>query len=132
MRQLVKMKKMENIKKHVCTLPIIEDVLVTYISDGHFVLLRRWWKSYFVIDDKHKYTKACFKSYFIIRREKKYHLRYHYSMIHPFSKAKLGSLLINIGNSLIFFLNVGNCFYIFQATLRHFCCIYIAIFDFNG
>lgn len=75
-------------EKHVCSLPIVEDVLVTYISDGRLVLLRRWLKSYFVIDEKHNYTKSCFKSTFLMRREKKYHLKYYYYMIHPFSKAK--------------------------------------------
>lgn len=82
-------KKLEEEKeKHVCSLPEQEDILVTFISEGWFVPLRRKIKQFFMIDENSKYTKICFKSSFLIDREKSYHLKHHYYMIHPFSKAK--------------------------------------------
>lgn len=73
--------------KHICTIPPKEDILVTYISDGCCVILRRKFKKLFMINEDSVYVKSCFKSSFLIEREKRNHLKHHYFMIHPFSKA---------------------------------------------
>lgn len=80
--------KIDNEGKHNCTLPPEEDVLVTFINDGYFVLLRRKIKRYFLIDEHCGHTKENIKSKYSLEREKKNHLKNHYFMIHPFSKAR--------------------------------------------
>lgn len=74
-------------EKHFCTLPPKEDILVTFIHDGSLVLLRRKIKKIFMIQEDNIYVKSCFKSSFLIEREKRYHLKHYYYMVHPFSKA---------------------------------------------
>lgn len=74
--------------KHVCQLASEEDVLVIFIHDGHFVLLRRMIKSLFIINSNNYYTKMCFKSSYLIHKERLNHLKSNYYMIHPFSRAR--------------------------------------------
>lgn len=73
---------------HTCALPAREDMVVTYITTGCCVALRRKLKKYFMINESNAYTKECFTSTLQIEKEKKRHLRFYYYMIHPFSKAK--------------------------------------------
>lgn len=75
-------------EKHICTLPPKEDVLVTYINEGCCVMLRRSIKKFFMINETSSFTKSCFKSSSLIERERKNHLKHHYYMIHPCSRAK--------------------------------------------
>lgn len=75
-------------KEHECSLPLPEDVVVTFISDGYFVMLRRHFRKFFMINEKNKYARCCFKSTYAMAREKNNHLKSHYYMIHPFSKAR--------------------------------------------
>lgn len=89
MRVIVKVNAMSKEEEsHECNLPPQEDVLVMFIHEGYMVMTRRKIKKFFMINEHGKRTRDCFKSSFLIEREKYYHLRHHYYMIHPFSRAK--------------------------------------------
>ncbi|XP_044759846.1 potassium/sodium hyperpolarization-activated cyclic nucleotide-gated channel 1-like [Coccinella septempunctata] len=73
------------IDNHDCALPIAEDYLSMYLSEGYFVLMRRRLKQQFLISEKLTKTKLVFRSSLRIGMEKQRHLRHYYWTIHPFS-----------------------------------------------
>lgn len=78
--------KKTNKYTHTCTLPPKEDLVVTFITSGYFVTLRRFLKKYVTINENSKYARECFKSSKQVENEMKRHLKYYYIMIHPFSR----------------------------------------------
>lgn len=82
------------IDKHDCALPLAEEFLSMYLSDGYFVLLRRKFKQQFLISEKLTKTKLVFRSSLRIGMERQRHLRYYYYTIHPFSNFRLVTFIL--------------------------------------
>lgn len=75
-------------KRHQCTLPPQEGIIVRYIDSGWFVDWRRKWREFLMVSDTNPCSRAFLKSGAAIRREKARHLQHYYYMIHPFSKGR--------------------------------------------
>lgn len=75
-------------KKHNCTLPAQEGIIVRFIDSGWFVDWRRKWRELWMVSETNPCSRAFLKSGTAIRREKARHLQHYYYMIHPFSDGR--------------------------------------------
>lgn len=75
-------------KKHQCTLPPQEGIVVRYIDSGWFVNWRRRFREFLMVSETNPCSRAFLKSGAAIRREKARHLQHYYYIIHPFSNGR--------------------------------------------
>lgn len=83
----IRLQLMEESRKHMCALPEGPDIVDIYVRHGRLLKLRRWFRRFTMISERHPNVKLYFKSMAAVKQEMLRHLKHHYYTLHPMSKA---------------------------------------------